>query len=181
MNRISFVSDDGLSPIWRHAIIWTKARLLLIGSLGANFSEILIEIQNFPFTKMHLKISSVKWRPFCPGERWVNGKAPNHVMMTWPTDMYSPHFNAESDPGSSHGKTLDCCQALLVKSFSTKQRWLARTLHHSLILIAIYALCTLNYATSWPVEAPDENVFSELINGKTDVLICWGRDKTADT
>ena len=32
-----------------------------------NFSEILIKIQNFSFTKMHLKISSAKWRPFCPG------------------------------------------------------------------------------------------------------------------
>ena len=35
---------------------------------GTNFSEILIKIQNFSFTKMHLKISSVKRRPFCPGE-----------------------------------------------------------------------------------------------------------------
>ena len=40
--------------------------------LGTNFSEILIKIQNFSFTKMHLKISSVKWRPFCPGGIWVN-------------------------------------------------------------------------------------------------------------
>ena len=31
------------------------------------FSEILIKIQNFSLTKMHLKISSAKWRPFCPG------------------------------------------------------------------------------------------------------------------
>ena len=29
--------------------------------------EILIKIQNFSFTKMHLKISYAKWRPFCPG------------------------------------------------------------------------------------------------------------------
>ena len=30
-------------------------------------SEIVIKIQNFSFTKMHLKISSEKWPPFCPG------------------------------------------------------------------------------------------------------------------
>ena len=30
-----------------------------------NFSEILIKIQNFSFTEMHLKILSAKWRPFC--------------------------------------------------------------------------------------------------------------------
>ena len=38
-----------------------------IGPLGTNSYEILIKIQNFSFTKMHLKISSVKWQPFCPG------------------------------------------------------------------------------------------------------------------
>ena len=41
--------------------------MLPIGTLGTNFSEILIKIQNFSFTEMHLKISSAKWRPFCPG------------------------------------------------------------------------------------------------------------------
>ena len=40
--------------------------ILSIGPLRTNFSEILIEIQNFSFTKMHLKTSSAKWRPFCP-------------------------------------------------------------------------------------------------------------------
>ena len=38
-----------------------------IGFLGTNFSEILIEIHKFSFTKMHLKISSAQQRPFCPG------------------------------------------------------------------------------------------------------------------
>ena len=41
--------------------------LLPIGTLGTNSSEILIKIQSFSFTKMHLKISSEKWRPFYPG------------------------------------------------------------------------------------------------------------------
>ena len=38
-----------------------------IGQLGTNLSGILIIIRKFSFTKMRLKISSVKWRPFCPG------------------------------------------------------------------------------------------------------------------
>ena len=50
-------SDDGLSPIHRQAIILTNAGLLLIGPLGTNFNEILVKIQNFSFTKMHMKIS----------------------------------------------------------------------------------------------------------------------------
>ena len=41
--------------------------LLSIGRLGTKFSEILIKIQDFSFPKMHLKMSSAKWRPFCPG------------------------------------------------------------------------------------------------------------------
>ena len=40
-------SDNGLAPEQRQAIIWTKAGILLIGPLGTNFSEILIEIQTF--------------------------------------------------------------------------------------------------------------------------------------
>ena len=60
-------SDNGLSPDWRQAIIWTNAGLLLIGPLGANFSEILIEILTLSFKKMRLKVSSAKRRPFCLG------------------------------------------------------------------------------------------------------------------
>ena len=54
-----------MSPGRRQAIIWTNARILLIGPLGTNFSQILIEIYTFSFKKMHLKMSSGKWRPFC--------------------------------------------------------------------------------------------------------------------
>ena len=38
---------------------------MLNGTLGINFAEILIEIQTFSFKKMHLKMSSGKWHPFC--------------------------------------------------------------------------------------------------------------------
>ena len=60
-------SDNGLSPGRRQAIIWTNAGILLIGPLGTNFSEFLIVIHTCSFNKMHLKMSSAKWRPFCPG------------------------------------------------------------------------------------------------------------------
>ena len=36
--------------------------LLSIGHLGTNFSE----IQKFLFTKIHQKILSARWWPFCP-------------------------------------------------------------------------------------------------------------------
>ena len=53
-------SDNGLSPGRRQAIIRTNAGILLIGTLGTNFSEILSEIHTFSFKKMHLKMSSGK-------------------------------------------------------------------------------------------------------------------------
>ena len=60
-------SDNGLAAGRRQTIIWTNDGILLIGPLGTNFSEILIGIQTFSFKKMHLKMSSAKWRPFCLG------------------------------------------------------------------------------------------------------------------
>ena len=60
-------SDNGLSPSRRQAIIQTIAGTLLVGPLGTNFSEILIEINTFSFKKIHLKMSSGKCRPFCLG------------------------------------------------------------------------------------------------------------------
>ena len=57
-------SDNGLMPERRQANIWTNAGILLIGTLGTNFREILIGIQTFSFKKMHLKMSSGKLRPF---------------------------------------------------------------------------------------------------------------------
>ena len=58
-------ADNGLSPGRRQAIIWTNAAIWLIEPLGTNFNEILIEILTCSFKKMGLKVSSVKWRPFC--------------------------------------------------------------------------------------------------------------------
>ena len=60
-------STNGLLPGRCQAIIWTNAGILLIGPLGTNFSEILSKIHSFSFKKMHLKMSSAKWPPFCFG------------------------------------------------------------------------------------------------------------------
>ena len=60
-------SDNGLSPGRRQAIIETNVGIWLIRLLGINFSEILIGIHTFSFKKIHLKMSSAKWLPFCLG------------------------------------------------------------------------------------------------------------------
>ena len=87
--------DNGLSPGRRQAIIWTNAGIFLIGPLGANFSEILINIQ---FTKMNLKISSAKWRPFCPGE--------DELKMV---DQDSCSSKAHAQPGHIRLGPCICC------------------------------------------------------------------------
>ena len=52
VSRLTIIgSDNGLSPDWRQAIIWTNAWIMLIGPLGTNFSEILIEIQIILFQR----------------------------------------------------------------------------------------------------------------------------------
>ena len=96
-------SDNGLSPGWRQAIIWTNVGLLLIGPLGTNFSEILIKILTFSFKKIHLKVSSAKRRPFCLGlnvltMHWNNGLKPiqhqaiNHLNQLIPP-VYVMYIN----------------------------------------------------------------------------------------
>ena len=70
-------SDNDLSPGRRQAIIWTYAGILLIRPLGKNFNETsLIEIHTFSFNKIHFKMASGKWPPFCLGlnvlRKWTN-------------------------------------------------------------------------------------------------------------
>ena len=74
-------SDNGLLPGRRQAIIWTNAGILLIDTLGTNVSEILTECHSFSFKKMHIKMSSGKWRPSCLGL---------NVLMTHPNGAKHP-------------------------------------------------------------------------------------------
>ena len=60
-------SDNGLAPGRRQAIIWTNTGILLIGPLGTQPSDILVEIFIFLLKKIHFKMSSGKWWPFCLG------------------------------------------------------------------------------------------------------------------
>ena len=60
-------ADNGLSPSRHQAIIRTNAGILLICTLGTNFSGILSKIHGFSFKKMHFKRLSAKSQPFCLG------------------------------------------------------------------------------------------------------------------
>ena len=65
-------SGNYLSPGQHQAIIWNSAGILLIGPLGTNFSEILIEILTFSLKKMHMNVTSAKRQPFCLGLNVLN-------------------------------------------------------------------------------------------------------------
>ena len=63
-------SDNGFLPAQRQAIIWTNAGILLIGLLGTNFSEILIEIDTFSlkeiaFENVVQKMVAIVSQPQC--------------------------------------------------------------------------------------------------------------------
>ena len=63
----NYSSNNGLSPGRRTAIVWTNEGILLIATLATNFREILIEIHTFSSKKIHLNMSSAKWRLFSIG------------------------------------------------------------------------------------------------------------------
>ena len=79
VNNLTIIdSDNGLSPGRHQSIIWANAQILLTGPLGTNFSEIMIEINTFLFTKMHLEMSSGKWQPF-----WCGLNELNELVFLW--------------------------------------------------------------------------------------------------
>ena len=71
-------SDIGLAPGRRQAIIWTNARVLVIGPLGRNFREIITKIHTFSFKKMHSNVSR-KMSAILSQPQWVNS---NQVKPT---------------------------------------------------------------------------------------------------
>ena len=105
-------SDNGLSPGRRQAIIWTNAGILLIGPLGTNFSENLIEILTFSLTKMRVKVSSAKWRPFCLGLNVLSvvmGAYRCCVKLTFLARIRLPnHWQQSSRQSCGHR----CCQEI---------------------------------------------------------------------
>ena len=89
-------SDNGLSPGRRQAITGTNVGILLIGPLGTNSSGMLIEIHTFLFKKIHLKMSSGKWRPFCFGL---------NVLI----DPHRYRQTSQESSGPAHDRILIAC------------------------------------------------------------------------
>ena len=101
VNKLTIIgSDNGLSPDHRQAIIWTNAGILLIGLLGTNFSEILIEILTFSliqenaFESVVCETVAILSRPQC-----VN-QLSHHLNRVWPLpsgqSAYIPFHSTET-------------------------------------------------------------------------------------
>ena len=60
-------SDNDLSPWSAPSHYLNNSGRVLTGPSATIFSVILIEIHSFSFAKMHSKMSSGKWLPFCLG------------------------------------------------------------------------------------------------------------------
>ena len=139
-------SDNGLSPGRRQAIIWTNAGILLILTLGTNFSEILSEIRAFSFKKMHLKMSSAKWRRFCLGLNVLTlilrmrvfissgVSSPTQICCTSDTCM------ALTESGVSIQTPITCCYRLCILQ-TNLIHWLLGDLD---VVLAIFSLASLN-------------------------------------
>ena len=76
MNYGNIVSDNGLSPGRCHAIIWTNDGLLLIGTTGTNFSEIVIGVATFRsknvFETIVWKMAAILSWPQCVKAQWTD-------------------------------------------------------------------------------------------------------------
>ena len=113
VGKLSIIgSDNGLSPSRRQAIIWTNAGILLIGTLATNFSEISIEIYTFSFKKMHLNMSSGKWRPCCVGLNVLRSHRGSYLLLyyhrcvLWSEDTLQ--WRHKSGIGVSNYWQLEC-------------------------------------------------------------------------
>ena len=88
-------SDNGLSPGWHQAIIWTNIGILLTWPLGTNFSEISIETYIFgqenAFENVVCEMAAILSQPQCTHGRVFTylKKLWNVVYYTFPNLRYS--------------------------------------------------------------------------------------------
>ena len=91
----SIVSDNGLSPGRRQAIIWNNAGIVFIGPLGRNFSKILIKIHTFSLKKIHLKMSSATMSAILSWPQCVNERHSTCFIAGLLTNMFMISLTAE--------------------------------------------------------------------------------------
>ena len=160
-------TDNGFSPGRRQAIIWTNDGILLIRTFRTHFSEIVSEIHTFLLKKMHLKMSSGKWRPSCPGlnvllkscfYRYAQNRSHRHVATGWkPSCHFMICYGSWNTQGRgvSRAERWDKIQESYMRSKAENGRYL-----FSLFIIprvgeiplAIFAECELQFINLFMVK-----------------------------
>ena len=133
-----------MSPGRCRAVTWTNVWILLVGPLGTNFSEMLIEIHTFSFKKIHLKMSSGKCRPFClvlnvliqltKGEWAQLWKSFRLIYLAW----FFYQFNTKY------------FQAIL--NCGTFGSWKTLQLHISQLVLTLYQCLVMNIASCYKAQ-----------------------------
>ena len=67
ISKLTITGSDHGTQDQRQTMIWTSDGIISTGPLGTDICENIIGIHIFPFTQIHFKMSSEKWRPFCLG------------------------------------------------------------------------------------------------------------------
>ena len=142
-------SDNGLSPCRRQAIIWSSAGILLIGPIGTNFNEIFIKIHTSSFKKIHLKMSSGKWRPFCLGLNVLKERIAKPCTQIKTYQYRDPHCGDKTILPSSYyhngNSYTEYCLSHYVGGKASPQRtWIT--------WFVIHLINQLNMKTWYPIE-----------------------------
>ena len=143
-------SDNGLPPGRCQAIIRTNAVILLIRTPGTNFSSIIIEINTLSFKKIHLKMSSTKWRPFCLGLNVLTTQCAYfwdflHVLprlSNWTLGFYFPQWNTLSFVG--HWSTI-----ILDMRWYRRRKYSVTHYFHVFVWIVNYCSLFASQYNSW--------------------------------
>ena len=100
-------SDNGLSHGRCQVIIWTNAGILWIGHLGTYFSEILIELDTFPFKKMHLKCRVENGDHFVSASMCYNVDCGFYSQLLHLIDLLCSRLNVCCGVINRHKLTMD--------------------------------------------------------------------------
>ena len=153
-------SDNNLSPGWHQAIIWTNCGIFVIWPSGKKFRVNHNRNSYFSFKKVHLKMSSGKWRPFCVGLNVLRSKqsgVTSKALSTKPSFAWHAVFHAKrmvngvtrpvtQNVWCGNNETYDLKKINLVSLVHTRGK-LCTLECHGLSCVSCIKFCVINKAS----------------------------------
>ena len=144
-------SDNGLSPGWHQAIIWSTDGILLIGPLGTHFSEILIKIQTLSLKRYRI-MYALPWQTVYALTRGL-------FWCLFP-ELHSNEGNKHQNNTQVSALTLrhKSTYNILFLTWQNKPKMTLKTrifTHHPRVSITCFTLCwwrhnRLEMTSQWP-------------------------------